>query len=100
MNLRSGVPSRSSFWVAFCGCSFELTDGERQCWVPRAERPTDTNEGGVREKNEIAGHVETGKEILANQCTPQARSPSGLFIAGGYMSSYNAVKALNHLPRQ
>jgi hypothetical protein len=36
MNLRSEAPFRISFWVAFCGCSFELINGGRHCWVSTA----------------------------------------------------------------
>jgi hypothetical protein len=32
MSLRSEIPSQVSFWVAFRGYSFELTNGGLQCW--------------------------------------------------------------------
>jgi hypothetical protein len=48
MSLRPEGPFCVSFLVTFCGCSFELTNGECQCWISKAKRLSSTNEGGTR----------------------------------------------------
>jgi hypothetical protein len=53
MRLRPKAPFRVSFWVVFCGCSFELTNGGRQCWVSKAVRLMSANESRTRVSSEI-----------------------------------------------
>jgi hypothetical protein len=50
MSLQPDSIFEASSWVAFCGCSLELTNSERQCWGSRV-RSLEANElqrGGIR----------------------------------------------------
>jgi hypothetical protein len=67
MSLQSEAPSRVSFWVALCGCSFVLTNGGRHYWGSEADGPVNSNGGEAKVTNAITRHVATDTEILANQ---------------------------------
>jgi hypothetical protein len=67
MSLGSEALFRVSFWVAFCGCSFELMNSGCQCWVSTAVRLSSTNECDTRMMNMMIGHVLSGTNITVNQ---------------------------------
>jgi hypothetical protein len=52
-SLQPEAPFRVSFYVVFCRCSFELTNGRRQCWVLKAEGLENSNEGETKVANAI-----------------------------------------------
>jgi hypothetical protein len=64
-----------SSWVAFHGCSLELTNGGCQCWVLMVTRLSSTNKCDRKTMSTIIRHVVIGTEFLANQFIPPGKEP-------------------------
>jgi hypothetical protein len=79
MSLRPDGLFQASFWVAFRGCYFELTNGGRQCWGLIAESyqtPTGKEKEFERERK-------SGTKSKANsyvKSCPLGGAHAGLFI--------------------
>jgi hypothetical protein len=69
MRLRAGDPFWASFWVVFCGCSLDHTNGGRQCWglVAGAYRTPTKEEKVLNRKWKVAREM---MQIVANQFPP------------------------------
>jgi hypothetical protein len=98
MRLRQGAPFQASFWVAFCGCSLEHTNGGLQCWgsIAGGYRTPTREEETLSRKREMSQRM---MQTVVHQ-SPPLGCPCGSIYRGGQGSHYNAINTLNHLPYQ
>jgi hypothetical protein len=101
MSLRPETPFWVTSWVAFRGCSLELTNGGCQCWVWTTARLSSTNECDTKTTSTTTGHVASGMEFPANQFVIRGQGAhAGLFIVRVPQSYYKTTYPSNRVHSQ
>jgi hypothetical protein len=105
MSLRLEALFQVSFWLAFYGCSFELTNGGVPMLGFDSRGLLNSNRSREQMNNKCEIHGMVQKVVSTSFFRPLPPPPpqgarAGLFIVGDQKSYYNTLNTPNHLPHQ